>query len=141
MTRGFSMTRQWVLMSALLLAPVLQAHTMLTTSLPEDGAVLGQSPQVLQLMFADPVRLMRLSLANSESKNLALNYRPDGKLAKEHSHHLPAELLPGSYYLQWSAMASDAHNMTGQIHFVVEPSASKEPSAGKNIHPDSRQEP
>lgn len=96
----------------------LLAHTDVVHSVPARDAHIEQSPERLQLTFGDTVRLMRLTLTHSDGTVVALNFRPSAPASKDHSHPLPA-LAAGHYTLEWSAMASDGHNMTGRFSFHV----------------------
>ncbi len=110
----FSMT--CLLLSA---APV-SAHTVLSDSVPADNQSLTTSPDALRLTFADPVRLMRIELKDGDGRDIALGFRPAGEPDTGHEHALPKPLAPGDYTLNWRALASDGHAMTGSIRFTIE---------------------
>lgn len=94
------------------------AHSPLTGSLPQEGAVVApdQAPKQLELRFGHPLRLTSVTLQLNDGKKAAL--KPAPKAAAVHAVGLPA-LSPGNYTAEWRGMAGDGHVMTGAVRFRV----------------------
>ena len=52
------------------------AHTGLTSSLPADNAMLMKSPEVIEVTFGNPVRLVSLSIANTKGEPIETAFKP-----------------------------------------------------------------
>lgn len=104
---------------ALALLPfAAQAHTPLTGSVPESGAIVEQSPPSVSLTFAAPVRLTKLSDVNG-TKETRLSFSPAGKSATftASAPNLPA----GRNEVRWKALSEDGHVMEGTILIIIRP--------------------
>ncbi|CAL4869443.1 hypothetical protein MMA231_03735 (plasmid) [Asticcacaulis sp. MM231] len=108
-----------VLSAALAALPLsVGAHTALTGSVPESGAILEQSPPSIALTFASPVRLTQIRDVNG-SKSKRLPFAPTGK---SDSFTVQAPNLPaGRNELRWKALSEDGHVMEGTILVVIRP--------------------
>lgn len=107
-----------LMFTTLLFSTALSAHTQLQSSVPADGAQLSQSPAELQLHFSKAVRLMRVSLAESERGQVKLAFMPGAAPEKDISLALPA-LEAGEYTVSWTIMGGDGHKMSGDFSFTV----------------------
>ncbi|SEA46542.1 copper resistance CopC family protein [Microbulbifer marinus] len=105
-------------LATLLFSTALSAHTDLQSSVPTDGAKLSESPAELQLHFSKAVRLMRVSLEESERGEVKLAFMPGAVPEKDISLALPA-LEAGEYTVSWTIMGSDGHKMSGNFSFQV----------------------
>lgn len=106
------------LLASALAPTAASAHSPLTGSSPQDGAVVSadQSPRQFELKFAHALRLTSLTLLRDGGKKVAL--KPASKAATAHAVDLPA-LAPGAYTAQWRGMATDGHVMSGTVRFQV----------------------
>lgn len=100
------------------------AHASLVSSQPEDGAVLRESPELVILIFNEPVAPLRLQLIDRSGqvtpltdivqRNMTVLVRP------------PQGLLgQGTHALSWRVVSSDGHPVGGTLIFSVgQPDAS-----------------
>ncbi|GHA94023.1 hypothetical protein GCM10009069_16430 [Algimonas arctica] len=93
------------------------AHTVLASSNIEAGASMVAAPNTLDLTFVKSVGLAKLELTEAGSDTV-LDLTPERTMAKTHRVDLPS-LEPGNYTIQWRAVASDGHVMTGEIAFTI----------------------
>lgn len=96
------------------------AHSKVKTSLPADGAELGQIPSSIEINFEMPARVTKVSLSHTEG-------------AEDHEDRLDIptkdfvtslSLTPelygaGQYEIEWRALAEDGHAMKGSFSFTV----------------------
>jgi methionine-rich copper-binding protein CopC len=84
---------------------VAQAHTHLKSSKPADQAVLAVAPKEVTLQFSEPTRLTAVTVLPKEATAEVT---------------LPVTITaPGDYKLNWRAVGSDNHVMSGSIRFTV----------------------
>src|SRR6186997_1138914 len=94
------------------------AHASLVSSQPEDGAVLRESPELVILIFNEPVAPLRLQLIDRSGqvtpltdivqRNMTVLVRP------------PQGLLgQGTHALSWRVVSSDGHPVGGTLIFSV----------------------
>lgn len=93
------------------------AHAMLESSSPANHARLRAAPKTFELTFGHPVKLTRLKLIGG-GLDMPFELDPATAAAKSISVALPA-LSPASYQVQWSALATDGHAMTGRLEFSI----------------------
>ena len=112
--------RKWTWMSAkviaLLAGSTVMAHSPVTETNPDDGAVLTPSPEVIRIEFADPIRLVGVSLSGADTD---ADLDVPAAAAARHEFGVP-ELSAGSYRVEWRGMAGDGHVMSGAFSFEVE---------------------
>ena len=94
------------------------AHAKLLSSSPADKAQLPQAPKSLSLKFSETARLAMIKLS-SGGKDIPVAVDPSAKPSESFSLALPS-LGPGTYTVQWTAMASDDGHVTkGSFSFSV----------------------
>lgn len=96
------------------------AHAELIAADPEPGAQLADSPQAIRLTFSEPIAARSRILLFDES------FQPVEDLTAQFDQANPAEvyaplpeLEPGTYTVQWSAVAEDGHELEGAYSFSV----------------------
>ena len=94
------------------------AHTGLTSSLPADNAMLMKSPEVIEVTFGNPVRLVSLSIANTKGEPIETAFKPSMEASDTFSYNLPM-LMPSTYKVSWTIMGDDGHKMKGDFSFMV----------------------
>jgi copper resistance protein C len=94
------------------------AHVALEKTIPAENAQLHTSPSELVLEFKDPVMLMKLTLTNSQSADVNLNFKAKGNLIAVHKFPLQV-LNPGHYNVAWTAMGNEGHNLSGRFEFTL----------------------
>lgn len=113
------------------------AHTHLQNAMPADGSVLNASPAQIVLTFSEATRLTALVLSKEGVQaGQRLEPLPDTAAARI---SVPAPVLaPGKYVVNWRAIGSDKHVMSGKLSFTVDPaqtaSGSEKQSSGTQEH-------
>ncbi|UYG03058.1 copper resistance protein CopC [Halomonas sp. LR3S48] len=100
-------------------SPLLWAHSHLTATYPEAGAMLEQASERLELQFDSPIRLTQYEVTGPQGV-VKLSEDPLGSLAERHGA-VPAEtLVPGEYEVVWRGIAEDGHTMSGGHRFTIQ---------------------
>jgi hypothetical protein len=94
------------------------AHTGLTSSMPANNAMLMKSPEKVEVVFKDKVRLISLSVLNAKDESVEINFAPSMKASETFSYDLPM-LMPSNYTVYWTIMGEDGHKMKGDFSFMV----------------------
>jgi methionine-rich copper-binding protein CopC len=106
------------LAAALALANMSFGHARLVTSSPAGGTVLGESPQVLTLIFDEDVKLAKLTLTR-DGKPITVKVDTSAPGAKTVTVPV-TPLAPGAYELHWTALSTDDGHVTkGTFTFTV----------------------
>jgi len=93
-------------------------HAKLTSSVPADNSQVASAPKVLMLTFNEAATLAVLKLV-SAGKEIPIPLDKSSKPGREFTLSLPA-LAPGSYVVQWSAVAADDGHVTkGSFTFTI----------------------
>lgn len=96
------------------------AHVELEKTFPADKAPLNTAPQELLLEFEHPIKLIKLTLTDTQGSPVNFNFVANSNLAGTHKFPLPS-LGDGHYTVNWSATDKDGHNANGQFSFMVGP--------------------
>ena len=94
------------------------AHTSLASSMPKDNAMLMESPDNLDLNFADDVRLVDLKVKSKKGELVDVGFEPSMDATKNYSFSLPL-LAVDTYVVSWTIVGDDGHKMKGQLSFMV----------------------
>jgi methionine-rich copper-binding protein CopC len=94
------------------------AHTGLTSSIPANNAMLMKSPEKVEVVFKDEVRLVSLSVLNAKDESVEIDFTPSMKASETFSYDLPM-LKPSNYTVSWTIMGEDGHKMKGDFSFMV----------------------
>ncbi len=115
-----------VLTSALLLSNLAQAHPKLLSSTPSEGAD-GAAPGKIELHFSESLltQFSGAKLVMTEMPGMA--HSPMPMKAKVSAGSDPKSMLitplaplpAGTYQVQWRAVSSDTHPITGNVTFKV----------------------
>ncbi|MEL6747691.1 MAG: copper resistance CopC family protein [Pseudomonadota bacterium] len=112
-------TKAWIAAIALALAPaVAGAHAKKEGTTPADGAQLTETPEVIQMVFDDPMRITMVRLVNAEGAEMLIE-RGTGLEPSLEFRAEPEPLSPGSYTVEWRGLAADGHAMKGSFSFVL----------------------
>ena len=106
-----------VFLGFLFCCQVALAHTDLETSLPTDGAVLTQAPTEFELSFTEEVRLLSAVLVDADGEETRLQ-PPRGGAAAHFVMEAP-QMTTGDHSLEWTALGSDGHTLTGTLSFRI----------------------
>ncbi|NHX03115.1 copper homeostasis periplasmic binding protein CopC [Pseudomonas koreensis] len=115
-----------VLASGLLLSSLAQAHPKLLSSTPAEGAD-GAAPDKIELHFSDSLltRFSGAKLVMTEMPGMA--HSPMPMKARVSAGSDPKSMLvtplaplpAGTYKVEWRAVSSDTHPITGNVTFKV----------------------
>lgn len=95
------------------------AHTGIKSTSPKNKAVLQESPESLTLSFRGAVRLMKVTLLDTDEEVVKTDFKATSTAAKAFSIDLP-ELTVGKYNAKWVIMGKDGHKMKGSFVFTVD---------------------
>ena len=102
----------------LLAAGPCLAHAHLQSSTPADNAQLTEAPKTLSLNFSEAAQLAVLKLV-AGGKEIPILLDKSAKASQSYTLTLPA-LAPGSYTVQWTAVAADDGHVTkGTFKFSI----------------------
>jgi hypothetical protein len=98
------------------------AHAHLVTSVPAANATVRPAPKRLWLKFTEIIRppssAVRLTGPDGRRAKLPpLAWDPHDRFAV--TVPLPANLQPGRYLVEWSALSPNAHHTQGTFAFTV----------------------
>ena len=106
-----------VLALTTLTALSVQAHTVLSSSVPADSTVETVAPESITLSFSTEVRLTGLSMEDATGGAIDLGSIPAATLQE---FVIPApQLPPGTYRVSWRAVGADSHVVSGEFRFEV----------------------
>lgn len=115
------MLKQAILALALggaIMAGPCMAHAKLQSSSPAKDAQLAEPPKALTLTFNEAAQLAVLKLT-SGGKEISIPVDKNAKASRSFTFPLPA-LAPGSYTVQWTAVAADDGHVTkGSFAFSI----------------------
>lgn len=94
------------------------AHVDLTSSTPAMHASITTAPKSLVLNFSGEVMLMNIKLLDAQRTNIPLNYKVNHDLKKIFNVPVP-ELKKGKYFVVWTTMGKDGHNMNNEYSFTI----------------------
>lgn len=116
----------FILATGLLLSTLAQAHPKLLSSTPAEGAD-GASPEKIELRFSENLmtQFSGAKLVMTEMPGMA--HSPMPMKAKVSAGRDPKTMLvtplsplpAGTYKVEWRAVSSDTHPITGNVTFKV----------------------
>jgi methionine-rich copper-binding protein CopC len=114
------LTTMLVMSTSLFTSNAILAHTELREAMPADGSVMHVGPEHLILNFTEEVRLLQLSVTDSNSQAVEIYFRASADAKATFSVMMP-ELSSDAYTVQWAVMGSDSHRVEGEFSFTVDP--------------------
>ncbi|MFW0770428.1 copper resistance CopC family protein [Arthrobacter koreensis] len=113
--------------AVLFLAAPAHAHDELVSSNPADGAVLDAAPSEIELVFSSELMDLgnQVIVEDSAGTNLA---ESEPVLTRETLVQSVPALEAGDYKVNWRAVSSDGHPITGTFSFTVNGPAGENPS-------------
>ncbi|WCN11479.1 copper resistance protein CopC [Marinomonas mediterranea] len=93
------------------------AHGKMMETYPQDGAMLMDQAQQVEMHFQKPMRVVSLKVVGSDNKPVAIQYDRKAKATENFKAMLPM-LTPDTYSVQWKAMGEDGHMMKGTYNFM-----------------------
>ena len=105
--------------AALTAAPAALAHDELVSSTPADGTVLEEAPAELELVFSSELMDIgnKVIVADANGTDLV---ESEPVLNRETLVQALPALENGAYQVNWRAVSSDGHPITGTFSFTVD---------------------
>lgn len=103
-------------LAATLLNGTAFAHSEKEGTTPVDGAQLTETPEMIHMVFDDPMRITMVRLVNADGTEMPM-VRETGLEPTLEFHAEPEPLAPGVYTVEWRGLASDGHAMQGSFSF------------------------
>ena len=94
------------------------SHSTLSSSSPEDGAVLTKAPDKINLTFNSNVKLVKVTLIQNGENEIPLSWKINKTFVSSFMIKLPA-LQSGDYQVSWMVMGKDTHKITGDFKFKL----------------------
>ena len=104
--------------TAALLCGAAFAHSKKESTTPVDGAQLTETPDMIHMVFDDPMRITMVRLVNADGTEMPM-VRETGLETTLEFHAEPEPLAPGGYTVEWRGLASDGHAMQGSFSFEL----------------------
>jgi methionine-rich copper-binding protein CopC len=99
------------------------AHTAVAGTKPKSGSVLAASPPVVEINFEHTTHLTSVVVLEAGKAQRSLAFTPSGGAR---SFRLPVPKLgPGRSEIQWKALSSDGHVVSGLLVLVIKPATTK----------------
>lgn len=111
-------SRLAIAIAAALLSSAAFAHSEKEGTTPVDGAQLTETPEMIHMVFDDPMRITMVRLLNADGAEMPME-RGTGLEPSLEFHAEPEPLSPGSYTVEWRGLASDGHAMQGSFSFEL----------------------
>lgn len=105
-------------MTAVFVSGAAFAHSKKEATTPADGAQLTETPEMLHMVFDDPMRITMVRLINADGAEMPIT-RETGLEPTLEFHAEPEPLSEGNYTVEWRGLAADGHAMQGSFSFVV----------------------
>ena len=115
---------------------VAAAHSPVAYVIPQDEAIIKESPEMLEIAFSGPSRLIKVTLhkvlptegvslvsrlfGGARQEEIELS---DDQFMKENKRHLIGlpPLTDGKYEAAWRAISEDGHSIKGDFSFEISP--------------------
>jgi methionine-rich copper-binding protein CopC len=95
------------------------AHAYPTESIPNNGAIVRDTPREVRIQFTEAVELTFSQITVKSAKGKVVS---QGKLRQLANDTLAIDLLPlaaGNYSVEWQALSVDTHITDGVLRFTV----------------------
>ena len=115
-----------ILAALFFVAPNAAAHTYLDTTTPEDGAVIAEPLQSIELTYSGKIEegsTFKVIASNGEEIKTASMDLVDGVLTGTFESALPND----DYTVEWNSISADGHPLSGQFSFTVDAPVTEEP--------------
>jgi copper resistance protein C len=111
-------TGSLILLAALVLPILAQAHAILEESTPPAGSSIKPGPLDLHLRYNSRIdrTRSRLTLIRSDRTKDTIAINPDGPPDIINAH---LDLAPGDYVIRWQVLAVDGHITRGDVPVTV----------------------
>ena len=125
-----------VILTILFVPAMVGAHSPVAYVIPQDEAIIRESPATMEITFTGPSKLIKVTLYRLESnegaslvsrlfgearqKEITLS---DVQFMEENKRHLIGlpRLTDGMYEASWRAISEDGHTIKGNFSFEISP--------------------
>ena len=108
-----------VVFFGLFILPVgASAHSKVSTTMPENGAILNHEPQNISMNFAKRIRLTKVTLHHHGQKPIKLKLDNYKNFITQISIPHPSMGL-GDCRVEWRGLGLDGHSLQGKFSFTV----------------------
>ncbi|MEK4386132.1 copper resistance protein CopC [Solibacillus sp. FSL W7-1464] len=114
-----------ILAALFLVVPNAAAHTYLDTTNPEDGAIVTEPLQSIELTYAGKIEVgstFKVISSNGEEIETVSVDLVDGVLTGTFDSPLPND----DYTVEWNSISEDGHPLAGQFSFTVDAPVTEE---------------
>ncbi len=108
------------------------AHTALKESTPGNGAIVREAPAHINLVFSEPVSLVKLELMGV-GHEMPTNFESNSEAKAAFMIETPG-MHPGEFTVNWAVIGADGHTVSNSYSFTVDPNATDE-----QLHADAGQ--
>lgn len=105
-----------LIVTFLLLSGSAIAHSGLQSSIPNNGDVLKETPQVVEFNYSGPVNLMKVEIKGGDGNLIDLDLPSDNQPRKNFTLPLP-DLQSSVYQVNWVSAGADGHKIKGKFSF------------------------
>ncbi|MCP4586917.1 copper resistance CopC family protein [Pseudoalteromonas sp.] len=95
----------------------LFANGMMNATFPEDGAMMMNPIDRVEVNFAEPMKLVNLKVIDSTGKPVSIDFERSKQARTNFKATIP-NLKPGNYKVHWKAVGDDGHMMKGTFGFM-----------------------
>lgn len=103
--------------SSLVASSTLYAHGMLGATFPEDGSMMMEKTDRVEINFDAPMKLVSLKLVAADGKPVAIDFERSQEAGTYFTAQTP-DLELGNYKVYWKALGDDGHMMDGSFGFM-----------------------
>lgn len=103
--------------AALTVSSSLFAHGMMNGSHPQDGAMMMEPTDRVEVNFAKPMKLVSLKVVDSSGKPVSIDFKRSKEAGTSFKAMVPS-LKSDTYKVHWKAMGGDGHMMKGSFVFM-----------------------
>ncbi|WP_322996904.1 copper resistance CopC/CopD family protein [Castellaniella sp.] len=107
--------------------PASWGHAALVASVPQNGAVLIQAPNTVQLHFSEPVSTTVLRLIDPAGQ--ASTLPPGSAQGTDLRIAMPDQAGDGTYLLSWRVVSADGHPIGGTLAYTISADSSRSTTA------------
>lgn len=107
-----------LVLAATLVSGAALAHSDKEGTTPADGATLSETPEMIHMVFDDPMRITFVRLVSADGAEMPME-RGTGLEPSLEFHAEPEPLTSGNYTVEWRGLASDGHAMQGSFSFEL----------------------
>jgi len=101
------------------LGTVVFGHSKVNLTVPENEAILSAAPEIVELRFANKIRMIKIEMTHLEHPTVQLDLGDQKSFATEFEVPM-IQMGGGEYVIQWRGLGIDGHVMNGEFMFVVE---------------------